>query len=243
MSKIEELVRSPAHLAVFHAVVQADGARDAARFAALFTTDGAFRIGAAPAWCGPQAIEAGVAGFFRALGAGIEHTLRAAWETEDTLVWEADVHWTLGDGRRVTAPYVNVLRFAREKVQDYRVHVDMSVLAPPPAVLAPPQGAAARGDEPLPVFVIFDIDPERQQEIIDDIRRFHDEVVRRTPGFVSTSLHVSLDGRKLVNRGLWQSREHYEAFLADGLARGGPAIFKEFPPDTRAYRLALHLTA
>jgi hypothetical protein len=237
MSTIEDFIEKPAHIAAFHAAVKADKERDAALFAALFLEDGEFHLGSAPALRGPRAIEGGVAAFFGSLGAGIEHELRAAWETDDTLVWQADVTWTLGDGRRVTAPYVNVLRFAGDQVRDYRVHVDLSALTPP--VVA----TAESGDETQPVFVIFDIDPARQQEIIDDIRRFHDDVVLRVPGFVSTSLHVSLDGSKLVNHGQWRSLSHYEAFLAEALDRKGPPIFREFPPDTRPYRLALQITA
>ena len=47
---------------------------------------------------------------------------------EDTLVYQAEVCWAFADGRRITTPYVNVVRFAGNLVADYRVHVDLSVL-------------------------------------------------------------------------------------------------------------------
>lgn len=132
MNDIDRFFPVAAHAELVRKVIEADATRDAALFASLFTAEGTFRIGAMPAVKGPPIIEAAVAGFFQRLGGGIEHTLEGAWASDGSLVWQAQVTWTLGDGRRVSTPYVNVLRLAEDgRVEDYRVHVDMTVLAPP----------------------------------------------------------------------------------------------------------------
>ena len=133
MNDIDRLFPVAAHAELVSKVIEADATRNASLFASLLTAEGTFRIGARPAVQGPASIEAAVAEFFRMLGGGIEHTFEGAWTSDRSLVWQAQVTWTLGDGRRISAPYVNVLRLAEDgRVEDYRVHVDMTVLAPPP---------------------------------------------------------------------------------------------------------------
>ena len=55
-------------------------------------------------------------------------------------------------------------------------------------------------------ITVIEAEPERQNEALSlmaDRARF----MARQPGFVSISLHRSLDGRRLVNYIQWQSRE------------------------------------
>ena len=57
-------------------------------------------------------------------------------------------------------------------------------------------------------ITVIEADPEQQNEALSlmadrDRARF----MSRQPGFVSISLHRSLDGRRLVNYIQWQSRE------------------------------------
>jgi hypothetical protein len=46
-----------------------------------------------------------------------------------------------------------------------------------------------------------------------------DEVMRHLPGFVSASIHASLDGTRVVNYAQWRSREDFQRKLADPVAR------------------------
>lgn len=62
---------------------------------------------------------------------------------------------------------------------------------------------------------VFTVDPARQQELIDVLDAATDEFMPRVPGFVSANIHASLDGSKVTNYAQWQSREHFEAMLAD----------------------------
>jgi quinol monooxygenase YgiN len=55
-------------------------------------------------------------------------------------------------------------------------------------------------------ITVIDAEPEKQQEalaLMTERARF----MSRQPGFVSISLHRSLDGRRIINYVQWQNRE------------------------------------
>jgi len=55
-------------------------------------------------------------------------------------------------------------------------------------------------------ITVIDAEPEKQQEalaLMTERARF----MSRQPGFVSNSLHRSLDGRRIINYVQWQNRE------------------------------------
>lgn len=60
--------------------------------------------------------------------------------------------------------------------------------------------------------------PQRQQGIIDSLRRFTLEAARQ-PGFVAASVHASLEGNIVVNYVQWQTRENLAAMLQTEAAR------------------------
>jgi quinol monooxygenase YgiN len=61
---------------------------------------------------------------------------------------------------------------------------------------------------------VFTVDPTRQQELVDLLARAT-EVVRRATGFISASLHRSVDGSKVTMYAQWRSIEDYEAMRAN----------------------------
>ncbi|MBR1119917.1 antibiotic biosynthesis monooxygenase [Bradyrhizobium lablabi] len=62
---------------------------------------------------------------------------------------------------------------------------------------------------------IFTVDPVNQQRAIDLLARATDEFVSRASGFVSSTLHRSLDGTKVTMVAQWRSAEDYEAMRRD----------------------------
>jgi heme-degrading monooxygenase HmoA len=66
---------------------------------------------------------------------------------------------------------------------------------------------------------IFTVQPESQQALIDLLVEVTETVTRHQPGFVSSSLHKSLDGRKVVNYGQWRTMDDYRAVLQNSDAR------------------------
>ena len=77
-------------------------------------------------------------------------------------------------------------------------------------------------DESAHVFTLlntFHTSPERQDAIVDSLRRFTQETARGLPGFVGASVHASLDGRRVLNYVQWARRENLDAMLARDDAR------------------------
>ncbi|MEY2833450.1 MAG: hypothetical protein RLZZ574_2709, partial [Cyanobacteriota bacterium] len=70
----------------------------------------------------------------------------------------------------------------------------------------------AVNNEVITVIVIFSVESERQQELIDAIAEFS-ETVKQQPGFVSANLHQSIDGVKVANYAQWRSQTDYNNFI------------------------------
>ena len=67
-------------------------------------------------------------------------------------------------------------------------------------------------NEVATVIVIFNVNPEKQQELLDNIAEFV-KIVKQQPGFVSANLHKSLDGLKVANYAQWETTEVFENFI------------------------------
>ena len=65
---------------------------------------------------------------------------------------------------------------------------------------------------------VFTVEPARQQELVDLLTRATDEIIRHIPGFVSATIHKSLDGVRVTNYAQWRSREDFEAMLRNPAA-------------------------
>ena len=65
---------------------------------------------------------------------------------------------------------------------------------------------------------VFTVEPGRQQELVDLLTRATDETIRHMPGFVSATIHRSLDGVRVTNYAQWRSREDFEAMLRNPVA-------------------------
>ncbi|HTC00372.1 MAG TPA: antibiotic biosynthesis monooxygenase family protein [Ferruginibacter sp.] len=57
---------------------------------------------------------------------------------------------------------------------------------------------------------IFIVEPVNQQKLIDLLTSATNDSVRQIPGFISSSLHRSLDGRKVTMYAQWKSIEDYQ---------------------------------
>jgi quinol monooxygenase YgiN len=70
---------------------------------------------------------------------------------------------------------------------------------------------------------VLTVDPANQDRLLDLLARATDEFVSPAPGFVSSTLHRSLDGTKVTMYAQWRSAEDYEAMRQDP----GPLPFLE----------------
>ena len=97
----------------------------------------------------------------------------------------------------------------------------------------------AINNEAIAVIIIFRVEPDRQTELIETISEFL-ETVKEQPGFISSSIHKSLDGIKVANYAQWQSVEDYETFLNNADVQAKAAKLRTFsPPDAHTYEIVI----
>jgi heme-degrading monooxygenase HmoA len=71
-------------------------------------------------------------------------------------------------------------------------------------------------DQKLVTFInVFKVEPGNQGRLIDLLVRVTDTSVRHAPGFISSSLHRSIDGTKVTMYAQWRTIEDYEAMRKD----------------------------
>ncbi|MEB3220205.1 MAG: antibiotic biosynthesis monooxygenase family protein [Nostocales cyanobacterium 94392] len=86
------------------------------------------------------------------------------------------------------------------------------------------------------VMVIFSVEPSRQQELLDNIMNYGGSLVKHQPGFISSTLHKSTNGQRIVNYTQWKTRQDYET-AKSSLGSKTPEIFTVFPPDVHIYEI------
>ena len=64
---------------------------------------------------------------------------------------------------------------------------------------------------------VFDVTPETQQQVLDLLIQAG-PIMQTLPGFVSTTLHKSYDGKQVVNYVQWRSRADFEAMQKNSKA-------------------------
>jgi quinol monooxygenase YgiN len=62
---------------------------------------------------------------------------------------------------------------------------------------------------------VFTVEPANQQRLIELLTLATEKSVRWAPGFVSASLHRSIDGAKVTMYAQWRSMDHYHAMRQD----------------------------
>ena len=62
------------------------------------------------------------------------------------------------------------------------------------------------------VIVMFETEPDEQQELIDAITAEVDRWICDLPGFVASTFHASIDGTRVVNYAQWDSQADLERF-------------------------------
>ena len=60
---------------------------------------------------------------------------------------------------------------------------------------------------------VYDVEPEKQADLARLLSEVTETAIRKEPGFVSVSIHSSLDGKKIVNYAQWASKQHFENFM------------------------------
>ena len=69
--------------------------------------------------------------------------------------------------------------------------------------------------EPLTLINVFQVAPANQQQLVDLLTRATDGIVNTAPGFITSTLHRSLDGTKVAMYSRWRSNDDYQAMRGD----------------------------
>jgi quinol monooxygenase YgiN len=69
--------------------------------------------------------------------------------------------------------------------------------------------------QPVVFINVFTVEPDKQSELVELLTMATQDSVRHAHGFISATLHRSLDGTKVTMYALWRSQEDYQAMRAD----------------------------
>ena len=71
---------------------------------------------------------------------------------------------------------------------------------------------------PFVLINTFTITPDNQQRLIDLLTKATKETVKHMDGFITSTLHRSIDGTKVTMYAKWESREKYEKMRRNATA-------------------------
>jgi quinol monooxygenase YgiN len=81
---------------------------------------------------------------------------------------------------------------------------------------------------------VYEVEPAKQAELAKFLSEGTDKMFRHQPGFVSVSIHSSMDGTRVVNYAQWRSKEDIQRVQrnpdAQALAKQAAAIAKSVSP-------------
>lgn len=66
---------------------------------------------------------------------------------------------------------------------------------------------------------VFTVDPDKQQQLADTLIETTEGWVKSLPGFVSASIHKSLDGTKVVNYAQWETKDGFDLMMSNPQVR------------------------
>lgn len=69
--------------------------------------------------------------------------------------------------------------------------------------------APNKPDGPITMINVVSVEPEKLQQLLDQITYFSEHIVKKAPGFISATFHVSFDGTRVVNVAKWESKEAF----------------------------------
>jgi quinol monooxygenase YgiN len=80
----------------------------------------------------------------------------------------------------------------------------------------------------------FHVKPGRAEDLALVLKVATEETIRHAPGFISASVHVSDDGKRVINYAQWRSKADYEAMRQTSGSAGhfekAQALSESFDP-------------
>jgi antibiotic biosynthesis monooxygenase (ABM) superfamily enzyme len=66
---------------------------------------------------------------------------------------------------------------------------------------------------------VFTVAPQDQKRLIEHLVEVLDTVTTHLPGFVSSNIHASLDGKQVINYAQWRSLEDFDGLMQNPTAQ------------------------
>ncbi|MBD2293150.1 nuclear transport factor 2 family protein [Anabaena sphaerica FACHB-251] len=222
-----------AQLAVVGELSAAIMAEDWEKVKTYLTDDLFYKVGSGAPMYGPNAVVDFFKHTFKTTAKFYGHDARKIWIEPDIITIEMDAKYEMvGSKKHVTVACCDIYRMRGNKVSEWRVYADMSPwneAGDKTVTLEPNKDVTT-------VMVVFSVDPSQQQHLLDNIMTYGGSQVKYQPGFISSTLHRSLDGMRVINYTQWKTREDYENFARNSLGKA-PEIFKTVPPDIHIYEI------
>jgi heme-degrading monooxygenase HmoA len=99
--------------------------------------------------------------------------------------------------------------------------------------------AITKTDRVTTLINVFTLEPANQPHLVKMLVEATNEIMKHLPGFISTSIHASTDGTRVINYAQWRSREDFEAMLKNPEAQAHMKAIAEFAePDAHLYGVA-----
>lgn len=217
-------------------LAQAVMAQDWEKVKSYLTDDIFYKVGSGEHRYGQQEVVEFFKDTFKNTAVFTGHKVRKVWQEPDIITVEMDAYYEMvGSKEQVTIACCDIYRMRGNKVSEWRVYADMS-----------PWGKASgktvtldkkKNSEVLPVIVVFQVEPSQQQELLDKIVGYMEGYVKQQPGFISSSLHKSIDGTKVINYAQWESPEFFKASISGEKRSLEPKIFQQLSPDGHMYEI------
>ena len=91
----------------------------------------------------------------------------------------------------------------------------------------------------ITAIVTFDCEPEQQAELAQKVRAYIKDFISQQDGLISSHLHLSMCGKRVVNYAQWQSMEHFKAFGEKAKSRPELPAMLAFKPHAVFYEVDL----
>jgi len=210
-------------------------AQDWEKVKTYLTDDIFYKVGSGEPVYGPQAVVDFFDRTFKNTAVFYGHDVRKVWQEADIISIEMDAKYELVPSKKyVKIACCDIYRMRGNKVSEWRVYADMS-----------PWGEATqtvtldknKNSEVFPVIVVFEVERSRQQELMEQIAQYLEKVVKKQPGFVSSTVHKSVDGTRVINYAQWTSPEFFKASITAQMGALEPKIFQQITPDGHMYEI------
>ncbi|THH36303.1 antibiotic biosynthesis monooxygenase family protein [Neolewinella litorea] len=106
------------------------------------------------------------------------------------------------------------------------------------------QGRIGKDYDVHTVIFEFQVEPRQQKELSEKIQGLVHDIVCRQPGFISSHLHLSTDGEKVLNYFQWESKAAFDSFRQDeDKQQHIRPVIGPYGPQPRVYEIVYSTTA